>query len=598
MWKPANQHYNQAPDTMDDTFLKYYESELDHLRRTAKRFAGEFPKVARRLQLNEHECADPYVERLLEGVAFLTARISRKVDTSQSEFAETLLNQIAPEFTAPIASRAILHLKPESQPRLLPIGSTLEAQTALPGKRICRYTLREPLELTELQIRQTAYDDTEALQLATRNGLQAVGSLRLALHSPTPATQDPRFFIQMPESAAGELLLLLMSACTGIIIRTPSHCIVLPASALYEPPPPGGALSLPPLAEYFIQPEQFAFFCIRELQHHLSPQTDSTVDILLSRHPSERLRHLLQGQAPIITNCVRAYNIFRGRLDRITPSWRPSEHLIASATAGSDIEVLQILGGSAYDTDNRKLFDLHPFYLSSDQTTPSGRERLNYISIHREAPIAPPRSRISPYTGSETFIQLSGPDYIEQREHIASIGTEALCSNRDLPLYLRQESPLCSDQLSAQFAAGPSRPHAPLAESNARWMGIALARLTPSTLASYAPDALPGILRTLLLHLCPPEDTSAQRQISGITAARVNPTSRAVPILGDLCIIRGWNIDITLNELVFGGSSLYLFATSLAAFLLTLSELNSFTEITIRTTTKLIHTWHQQAKKA
>ena len=101
---------------MDDAFLKYYEHELDALRRSSQLFAAEFPKVARRLQLGEQECADPYVERLLEGVAFLTARIARKVDAAQSEFPETLLNlthhalQIRTAAVLPLLHRVPLRL--------------------------------------------------------------------------------------------------------------------------------------------------------------------------------------------------------------------------------------------------------------------------------------------------------------------------------------------------------------------------------------------------------------------------------------------------------------------------------------------------------
>ena len=37
---------------------------------------AEFPKIAARLGLANTEVSDPYVERLLEGFAFLTARVS------------------------------------------------------------------------------------------------------------------------------------------------------------------------------------------------------------------------------------------------------------------------------------------------------------------------------------------------------------------------------------------------------------------------------------------------------------------------------------------------------------------------------------------
>ena len=54
---------------MDPALLDYYNEELRHLREVAGEFAQEYPKVAGKLGLEQFECADPYVERLLEGFA-------------------------------------------------------------------------------------------------------------------------------------------------------------------------------------------------------------------------------------------------------------------------------------------------------------------------------------------------------------------------------------------------------------------------------------------------------------------------------------------------------------------------------------------------
>ncbi len=65
---------------MRDELLLYYERELTYLRQMAADFAGKYPKVASRLVLEPDKCEDPHVERLLEGFAFLAARVHLKVD--------------------------------------------------------------------------------------------------------------------------------------------------------------------------------------------------------------------------------------------------------------------------------------------------------------------------------------------------------------------------------------------------------------------------------------------------------------------------------------------------------------------------------------
>ena len=61
---------------MDPQFTRLYQDELSYLRELGVEFAREHPKIAARLGLDGMEVADPYVERLLEGFAFLAARRS------------------------------------------------------------------------------------------------------------------------------------------------------------------------------------------------------------------------------------------------------------------------------------------------------------------------------------------------------------------------------------------------------------------------------------------------------------------------------------------------------------------------------------------
>ena len=79
---------------MDERLLAYYNSELRHVREMAGEFAREFPKIAGRLALDRDAkdiCPDPYVERLLEGFAFLAARVHLKLDAEFPRFTQSML---------------------------------------------------------------------------------------------------------------------------------------------------------------------------------------------------------------------------------------------------------------------------------------------------------------------------------------------------------------------------------------------------------------------------------------------------------------------------------------------------------------------------
>ena len=71
---------------MDPRLLRYYNQELRYLREMGGEFAREFPKIAGRLGMEGMEVSDPYVERLIEGCAFLAARVQLKQDAGHERW--------------------------------------------------------------------------------------------------------------------------------------------------------------------------------------------------------------------------------------------------------------------------------------------------------------------------------------------------------------------------------------------------------------------------------------------------------------------------------------------------------------------------------
>ena len=99
---------------MDPKFLRYYNQELNHVREMGSEFAREFPKIAGRLGMEGIDCADPYVERLLEGFAFMAARVQLKVDAEFPQFTQHLFELIYPHYLAPTPSMAVVNLISET----------------------------------------------------------------------------------------------------------------------------------------------------------------------------------------------------------------------------------------------------------------------------------------------------------------------------------------------------------------------------------------------------------------------------------------------------------------------------------------------------
>ena len=81
-----------------------FDQELEFLRDMGAEFAGRYPREAARLGLQSR---DPDIERLLEGCAFLCARIRDDMDSEFSELVFPLLNQFWPDAVRPLPSVSV-----------------------------------------------------------------------------------------------------------------------------------------------------------------------------------------------------------------------------------------------------------------------------------------------------------------------------------------------------------------------------------------------------------------------------------------------------------------------------------------------------------
>ena len=95
---------------MDPRLLRHYNTELAHLREMGAEFAQQFPKIAARLGMSGIDVADPYVERLLEGTAFLAARVQLKLEEEFPRFTQRLMQIVLPQAVCPTPSMLIARL--------------------------------------------------------------------------------------------------------------------------------------------------------------------------------------------------------------------------------------------------------------------------------------------------------------------------------------------------------------------------------------------------------------------------------------------------------------------------------------------------------
>ena len=148
---------------MDPRLLNLYEQELRYFRESSGEFAKAFPKIANRLGLDGHEIADPYVERLIEATAFLSARVGLKLDAEYPRFTGHLLDVVYPNYLAPTPSMVVACCQPElgdanlATGPTMPRGSALRARQSAGQGTYCEFRTAHALRLWPLKVTRAQY---------------------------------------------------------------------------------------------------------------------------------------------------------------------------------------------------------------------------------------------------------------------------------------------------------------------------------------------------------------------------------------------------------------------------------------------------------
>ena len=148
---------------MDPRLLRLYSDELGHLREVGAEFAREFPKIAARLGMDGMEVTDPYVERLLEGFAFLAARVQLKLEAEHPRLIAAPARIDVPELPgagAVDADRASRRRPGRPEPRqgpVVPRGSALRSELPRGQDTRCEFRTAHAVTLWPIELASVQY---------------------------------------------------------------------------------------------------------------------------------------------------------------------------------------------------------------------------------------------------------------------------------------------------------------------------------------------------------------------------------------------------------------------------------------------------------
>ncbi len=569
-------------------FNRYFQEELTHLRDLGKEYSRAHPAVAPMLA---GATPDPDVERLLEGVAFLTALLRQKLDDEFPEIINELMYLIWPHYLRPIPSTTLIAFAPK--PNLK------QSITIPPGVQVASI----PVEGTSCLF-STCYEvDVHSLALLEAAFIQPSGQppmikLLFEIKGMKLSDWQPkslRLFLAGDYPDASDLYLLLRRHLRQIHIKPlekGKSCFLGPEhlkptgfsdkEALFPYPShafPGYRI----IQEYFISPHKFLFLDLTGLEQWEEKGGGSRFEVYFELSdlpftpPRIKKDHFILFVTPAI-------NLFPYEADPIQIDHRMTRYLVRPA--GSNPEHYQVYSvesvvGYIQGTAQERKYVPFEVFNPDPQTHPVYR-----ITI-RQSPL---REMFDLYLSVAYPPGMGSPP-------AETLSIQLLCTNGSLPENLRLGDislPTSRSPETVEFKniLPPTVSLLPPLEGkkedgkggeNLRWR--LLSHLFLNTLSLSRAENLKALLE---LYIFPgsrnrTQTLANQKRIEGIEDLQARISDRLVSGI----LMRGQEIDLKLRQEKFASpGDMYLFGSVLDHFLGNYASLNHFIQLKVEEVAK------------
>ena len=601
---------------MSNELLPYYERELAIMRDLAAEFAARHPKIAARLSIGRDDSQDPHVERLLQGFAFLTARVHKRLDDDYPELCQTLLEMLYPHYVQPVPSMTVVGMAFDPKqaavtvPHIVPRGTLLETEPVDDENcqfRTCFDVPLQPMRITSVKLEGPPFQlpilpqqgtaailtiEIETLSDAITIGQLDLGTLRFHLHSGSG---------RVPY----ELYELLLSKCLGIVVSEGPRdrdAVFLPPERLrpagFEPDEatiPCDSRSFPGyrlLTELFALPRKFLFVDLAGLDRASTSRFGRRMQIAIQLSTTNDELEKGVTADTVRLGCTPVVNLFHQRLDPVRLDGRATEiSVIPDARRPLALEVhsikqvrfVEVGGGSspvgAFHEPTHRL------------RMPGGSEdngkRMWWTAARR--PRRSPRPDGTIDLGTDLWMSLVDEDGGPAPLTDGTLIVEAECVNRNLPSRL----PFTVGRPRMTFREGHGVVgqvlclHAPTAtvrpdiSGGAAWRLLSHLSLNHLSLVDADELAAAEVLREILqLYLLEGTQDFHQKSqwVQGLICTSSRRVAGRVPgPEGGIC--RGLEVRLLLDEERFADGAAYLFASVIERFLGSWVTLNSFTRL-------------------
>lgn len=592
---------------MREELLLYYERELTYMRQLGAEFAEKYPKIASRLMLEPDRCEDPHVERLLEGFAFLAARIHLKIDDEFPEITQGLLNTLYPHYVRPLPCMTVVEMFVDPEQGKQSSGMKIPRDSVLYSRRVnnlaCKFQTSYDTTIWPLTLQNAEWKTPDRLSPVIKNpDCAAVLSLHFQLLPDVQFAQlemdSLRLYLQGESNLIHSLYELLNNNCFEILLRNPkdktSAPIALPPSALrpvgFEqdegllPYSRRSFLGYRLLQEYFSFPEKFFFLDLEQLGALRESGFSDSFEVVfqIGRFDQPERQQVLEvgvNTKTIRLNCAPVVNLFQQIAEPILINHQRYEYpVIADQRRQAAMEVFSIDDVVSTKPNSTEVIQYEPFY-SYRHAALRDQNRTFWLATRRA-------SNRPHDTGTDMYISLVDLSNRPLVPNVDTLTVRCTCTNRDLPSRLSFGNEAGDFEIEGFSAIKkiialrkPTRSIPPPVGRGLLWRLISHLSLNYLSLVGDGKEALQEILKLYNFS----DSTYLEKQILGIES--VDSAPHFARILSDtgISFVRGVRVHIDFDEEQFVGGGVYLFASVIERFLGLYTAMNSFSQLAVST---------------
>ncbi|MDR3434562.1 MAG: type VI secretion system baseplate subunit TssF [Rouxiella aceris] len=605
-----------------ERFLDIYNNELAYLRESGRAFAEEHPQIAQHLGMHGEGGQDPFVERLLEGTAFLSARVQQRIENEYPEFALQMLSRLAPFWHTPVPSMATIAVTPDlTSPRwqhqvsIAKGSKVVLTDPSLKNRSVVMVTGRElkilPLILASAECVSTP---SACLPEKVRHQLSA-GSAFIRLGFSTQGVMplasldcEPLHLTLAGDHVrANQLLTLLLHHCQQVVLWSQQHpfplvevlegrqCLSLSGVNEHEALLPVAIAELPGsrlLREYFVAPERFYGVEVQHIGRFLAgckQAGDFEMIFSLDTVPLTLLQRLTVQDFRLFATPV--INLYAKRCDPVALDPDASEQQIIVDRLNPtryEIHHLTRVQGIREDGEDVSFTSL-PEMAAVDRAAAEAAYSLQRKAVNRGK-----KGKGSALGDHEVFITLAERGNDLGGSPLQTLSADAVVIDRNFSpqdlsrpvLKFEHSFPVTGVELLRQ----PTRPR-PLPDMEQSWQAIQALSINPLNSNKANTRDCSALLRNWLSLFAQHSDASQRKRVDSITAATMQQCFEVQHAAGPMCWTRGTVAEINIDPRHHADQGSFLFSKILHYALSEYCQLNQTLRIKLNIDNEFFAEW-------